>query len=102
MGKLAQRLSDPMRSGVYRVETTEAVEEAAALNGYRMLSLTDGALPETLPQVVLLRGRPGVGVLAKLEARAKLARERGECFFAVCVDPENAAPSLAPLYRWKR
>lgn len=29
MGKLAERLADPKRSGVYRVETTEALEEAA-------------------------------------------------------------------------
>lgn len=31
MGKLAEWLADLQRSGVYRVETTEAIEEAAAL-----------------------------------------------------------------------
>lgn len=34
MGKLAKRLSDSARSGVYRIETVEALEEAAALNSY--------------------------------------------------------------------
>ena len=41
MGKLAERLADPQRSGVYRVETTEAVEEAAAL---RKLGLPDATV----------------------------------------------------------
>lgn len=33
MGKLAERLADERRSGVYRVEVTEAVDEAAAIVG---------------------------------------------------------------------
>lgn len=37
MGKLAERLSDCTRSGVYRIETVEALEEAAALNSYRLV-----------------------------------------------------------------
>ena len=37
MGKLAQRLSDSARSGVYRIETLEALEEAAELNSFRLV-----------------------------------------------------------------
>lgn len=36
MGKLAERLADAKRTGVYRVEVTDALEEAAALNGYAL------------------------------------------------------------------
>ena len=34
MGKLAERLADERRSGVYRLEATDALEEAAAINGF--------------------------------------------------------------------
>lgn len=34
MGKLAERLADDRRSGVYRVEVTDALEEAAAIDRY--------------------------------------------------------------------
>src|SRR5690606_3398827 len=34
MGKLAERLADERRSGVYRVEVTDALEEAAAIDGF--------------------------------------------------------------------
>jgi len=40
MGKLAERLSDPTRSGVYRIETCEAIEEAAALNSFALVRVT--------------------------------------------------------------
>lgn len=33
MGKLAERLADERRSGVYRLEVIDALEEAAAING---------------------------------------------------------------------
>lgn len=36
MGKLAERLGDAQRSGVYRVEATDALEEAAAVNGFAL------------------------------------------------------------------
>jgi len=39
MGKLAERLSDCARSGVYRIETREALEEAAALNSYPVVQV---------------------------------------------------------------
>jgi len=34
MGKLAERLADERRSGVYRIEATDALEEAAAIDGF--------------------------------------------------------------------
>lgn len=51
MGKLAERLSDERRSGVYRVEVTDALEEAVVLAGLRCtrIVLNDG------PEVDLLR-----------------------------------------------
>jgi len=42
VGKLAERLSDPARSGVYRIETVEALEEAAALNSYPLVRVELG------------------------------------------------------------
>lgn len=49
MGKLAERLADERRSGVYRVEVTEALEEAAGIVGLPIvrISLRD-AHPERL------------------------------------------------------
>jgi hypothetical protein len=99
MGKLAQRLADPSKSGVYRIRTTEAIEEAAALNGYALLRL-EGALPKKLPQVVLFE-KADAALVAALKAHAMDARKRGECFFAALVDPEEKA-ALAPLYNEKR
>lgn len=37
MGKLAERLADERRSGVYRVEVTEALEEAAGIVGLEIV-----------------------------------------------------------------
>lgn len=39
MGKLAERLADAQRSGVYRVEVTEALEEATMLNGFPLVRI---------------------------------------------------------------
>jgi hypothetical protein len=99
VGRLAQRLADPSKSGVYRIRTTEAIEEAAALNGYTLLRI-DGVLPQKLPPVVLLTGADKE-LLEKLELHAMDARKRGECFFAALVDPEEKA-ALAPLYNEKK
>jgi hypothetical protein len=60
MGKLAERLADAQRSGVYRVEATDALEEAAALNGYALVriplsSMSDGALCEACVRALALR-----------------------------------------------
>lgn len=46
MGKLAERLADAQRSGVYRVETTDAIEEAAVLNGYALTRIALDGVPE--------------------------------------------------------
>jgi hypothetical protein len=44
LGKLAERLADAQRSGVYRVEVLDALEEAAAINGYPIVRVAlDGA-----------------------------------------------------------
>ena len=99
MGKLAERLADPSRSGVYRIRTTEAIEEAVLLNGYSLLWV-DGTLPKQLPQVVLFE-KTDAALLAALKRHATHARERGECFFAALVDPEGKA-ALAPLYNDKK
>lgn len=37
MGKLAERLADERRSGVYRLEVTDALEEAAAIDGFPIM-----------------------------------------------------------------
>jgi hypothetical protein len=99
MGKLAERLADPSRSGVYRIRTTEAIEEAVLLNGYSLLWV-NGTLPNELPEVVLLE-KADAALLAALKRHATHARERGECFFAALVDPEGKA-ALAPLYNDKK
>lgn len=104
MGKLAERLADPQRSGIYRVETTEALEEAAALNGFRLercdgvpaaLGAQDGRVL-LFPAAVLTEALQGA-----LELAAARSRERGLCYFAVFLDP-GARLSLPPLYNWQR
>lgn len=121
MGKLAERLGDPARAGVYRVETTEAVEEAAGLNGYALERLAlEGSVGTLLDRLgdaerggrVLLvsgfesmqRDRPQEleRLLAKLAARVPGWRKRGERIFVAFVDPASALPALAPLYNWER
>ncbi|MBI2749394.1 MAG: barstar family protein [Burkholderiales bacterium] len=65
MGKLAERLSDFTRSGVYRIETCEAVEEAAALNSFALVRVTldrvatETALVETVVRAAAFPGRFG-------------------------------------------
>jgi hypothetical protein len=99
MGKLAARLADASRSGVYRVESTAALEEAAALNGFLLLKGPAVAQPED--GRVLLLTAFDAGLLARLEVTAAECRGRGWRFFAVFLDPEGTLP-LAPLYNWKR
>ena len=104
MGKLAGRLADPLRSGLYRVEATEALEEAAALNGF-LLERCDGA-PGALEagdgRVLLFSDPALLGALrGALEAAAAQCRERGLRYFAVFLDP-GAHLSLPPLYNWQR
>jgi hypothetical protein len=100
MGKLAERLADASRSGVYRVEETAAIEEAAAANGYRLLRLAGTALPPELPPIVLFE-RADAALLRALKGRAEDAKRRGECFFAAFLDPDGKAAGLPPLYRKK-
>lgn len=111
MGKLAERLADPGRSGVYRVESTEALEEAAALNGFVLhrLVLESPGLPGASPledgRILLFVGvedrGPPDGLLRALEAAAAQCRERRLRYFAVFLDPDALLP-LAPLYNWHR
>ena len=114
MGKLAERLADAQRSGVYRVESTEALEEAAALNGFalerRVPSGDRGKVSPRDGSVLLfsgfeerLRAAPGAlaPLLGELEAAASACRQRGERFFAAVLDPAGLL-SLPPLYNWKR
>jgi len=61
MGKLAERLSDAERSGVYRVETTEALEEAAVLNGFPLVRVAlDGAADDELCALCARELTPGL------------------------------------------
>jgi hypothetical protein len=119
VGKLAERLSDPARSGVYRVETSEAVEEAAGLNGYPLVRVAlDGSVAGALQaaggagdRVVLVTGferffeeRPDEGreFLSRLGAAAQARRGAGERFFVAFLDPRCVLPALAPLYNWAK
>jgi hypothetical protein len=120
MGKLAERLSDPQRSGVYRVESTEALEEATALNGFALARfvLEDPArlsvrsiVPERDGAVLLfsgfeerLRAAPRAlhPLLEELEGATAGCRQNGQRFFAAFLDPLRVIPSLAPLYNWNR
>jgi len=123
VGKLAERLGDAARAGVYRVETTEALEEAAALNGYALLRLRldaeDGMqalecfAAEGMPagRVALVSGferqfaadpSRREALLAAFGAAAAAWRARGARIFVVFHDPRRELPMLAPLYNWHK
>jgi hypothetical protein len=122
VGKLAERLGDPARAGVYRVETTEALKEAAALNGYALLRFrldAEGGMQalerfaaEDAPGRVALvsgfeQGFPAEparrdALLAALGAAAVAWRARGARVFVAFLDPGRALPALAPLYNWSK
>ena len=115
MGKLAERLADPLRSGVYRIEATGAVEEAAALNGFALARVPLAGPHEVrlaaeaahaMGEVTVFSGfeallrdapRALVPLLAALEATAAQRRARKDRFFAVFLDPRGLLP-LGPLY----
>jgi hypothetical protein len=119
MGKLAERLSDPQRTGIYRVETTEALEEAVALNAFALVRLHGPRFapeweacltPRDDGRVLLFTGcgrlarhdpHEWASLTARLGAAAVEHRAAGLRFFAVFLDPEAALP-LAPLYNWLR
>lgn len=113
MGKLAQRLADYRRSGTYRIEATDAIEEAAALNGFALerVALGDAAAVARAVaeprdgRVLLFSGceahRELDSLLARLDAAGERSRERRLRFFAAFLDPSGLLP-LAPLYRAKR
>lgn len=124
MGKLAERLSDPRRSGVYRVESTDALEEAVALNGFclnridlegisadalcgiaakAVASRADGNVLLLTGFEALARGTPLAfeRLIAELQTAAASRREGGMRLFAAFMDP-SARLSLAPLYNWHR
>lgn len=118
MGKLAERLGDAARSGVYRVEVTDALEEAAALNGFVLERVSleggpDGACERALAACAdgrvlvftgferLARNAPALArLVGALEAACAAHRAGGLRLFAVFVDPA-ARLSLAPLYKWR-
>ena len=124
MGKLAERLSDPKRSGVYRVESTDALEEAVALNGFSLDRIdiegisadalcgiaakavsprADGHVLLVTGFEALARGTPLAfeRLVAELQTAAAGRQEEGMRFFAAFLDP-SAMLSLAPLYNWHR
>jgi hypothetical protein len=106
MGKLAERLSDPVRAGVYRIVTTEAVVEAAALNGYALVfvdgteSLESAATGRN--RVIVVRGVESLEDerIARLNAAAAAWREHGARVFVAFLDPAGRLASLPPLYNW--
>ena len=119
MGKLAERLADPLRSGVYRIEATDAVEEAAALNGYLLARVSLPALDDVRRAAEAAYGKGEVTVfsgfesllseapfalaplLAALEITAAQQRARKAPFFAAFLDPAGLL-ALAPLYNWRK
>lgn len=87
MGKLAERLADERRSGVYRVEVTDALEEAAAIDGFPI-------------QHVRLDG-VGIAGLREACARALATRDDGNwaTFAAALADPAwSPAPGHVLLF----
>ena len=119
MGKLAERLSDPARSGVYRIETTEAVEEAAALNRHPLVRIAlNGSAAAALEAAAAAGSRVIVvsgfeqffrehpvqaqALVTALAAAAQARRTAGGCFFAAFLDPAATLPALAPLYNWSK
>ncbi|HVP08725.1 MAG TPA: hypothetical protein VMT02_04310 [Burkholderiales bacterium] len=123
MGKLAERLGDPARAGIYRVETTEALEEASALNGYTLLrvrlnaesdvgALTRLAAEPSLDGCVALisgfeahfrdRAAQRAALLAALALAAEGWRARGARVFVAFFDPDRELHGLAPLYNWHK
>ena len=123
MGKLAERLGDPARAGIYRVETAEALEEAAALNGYALrrlrLDAESGAralerlaAEASLDRCVALilgfetrfrdHSAQRATLLAALTLAAEGWRARGARVFVVFLDPDREMQGLAPLYNWHK
>jgi hypothetical protein len=124
MGKLAERLSDPRRSGVYRLIASEALEEAVALNRFALTRFALSAVPAAaLPalaadavsrdadgQVLLFSGFEPLAraapaafdaFLGVLQAAAGGRRSQGLRFFAAFLDPAETL-SLEQLYHWQR
>lgn len=124
MGKLAERLADGSRSGVYRVETTEVLEEAVALNGFSLsrVSLEGIRTPPALREFAAAfpGGRDGCvmlfthaesllrsnreefeKLLSTLRAATEQRRAAGMRCFAVFLDPAGILP-LGPLYNRRR
>jgi hypothetical protein len=94
MGHLAERYRDASRSGVYRAGDG-AVPRAAA----------EEAGPG--PRVLILEGVAALppsdvaAIVATLERLAAAARQSGQPFFAVLLDPERRL-DLPNLYKEKR
>lgn len=122
MGKLAERLADETRTGVYRVEVTEALEEAAGIAGLPVVRISLRAAPEDRPltecaraagapgRILLIEDFDGLArgdahalrpLIAALESAANRHRSRGERFFAVFLDPSRVL-ALGPLYDRRR
>lgn len=108
MGKLAERLADARRSGVYRVEVTDALEEAAGIDGFPIMHVrldraSVGALHETCARALA----PGVegnwGTLAATLGDPAWSTAPGHVLlfsgFEALVerDPDALAPLLAAL-----
>lgn len=104
MGKLAERLGDPARSGVYRVEVTEALEEAAGIAGLPIvradLRATCGSrLLDACSQAVVPRSVAGWPDFSAALAEPPSEGQRGQ---VVLVDGferllDDHADPLAPL-----
>ncbi len=118
MGKLAERLADQSRTGVYRVELTEALEEAAGIVGLPIVQVSlRGATADRLPgacaqaadapgRILLIEDFDDLArrnadalrpLIAALESAADRHRSRGDSFFAVFLDPSRLL-AIGPLY----
>ncbi|TXL65287.1 hypothetical protein [Zeimonas arvi] len=122
MGKLAERLADKSRAGVYRVEVTEALEEAAGIVGLPIVRLSlRGTTADRLPgecgqaadapgQILLIDDFDDLArrdadalrpLIAALASAADRHRSRGDNFFAVFLDPGRLL-AIGPLYDRRR
>lgn len=118
MGKLAARLTDATRSGVYRVAAASVPRAAASEAKARVIETSAAALcgdggarlrqalgvPDARACLLLVTDATAVDaglreqMVAALGAIARTWRDRGRSFFAVWVDPEGKL-DLPPLYR---
>lgn len=108
MGKLAERLADERRSGVYRVEVTDALEEAAAIDGFpivhvRLDGVGGAGLQDACARTLIRRTGGNWATLAETLADPQWSPAQGHVLLVsgfealVRREPDALAPLLAAL-----